>query len=295
MRVCVADVELDLTIECPREKALWEMADGNLEEEFLDNRIWCKQEKGTKEAVETVYIYPLAQLPRAGGQVIWESDTCTVRGSGDVEVRIYHDGIIKQPYAIYSEGKDRGIRVFCEEDWLRRNYRKNYLFNVCALEKRLIQKQRIVFHSCYIRVQEKGILFSGDSGIGKSTQGSLWETYARASVVNGDRSVLGKCGEKWYVYGFPFSGTSGICKNITSPLHAIIFLKQAKDNHIRRLEAAEAVRLLWPQMTVNQWNPEFVDMVLNQINVIAEEVPIYELSCTPDIEAVTCAREMLQI
>lgn len=30
---------------------------------------------------------------------------------------------------------------------------------------------------------------------------------------------------------------------------------------MRRIDAAEAIRLLWSQMPVNQWNPEFVDMV----------------------------------
>lgn len=291
MRLCVADVYLNLIVDIVQE-LLPETVYAEEVEEYLDNRFWRTEDDNTGNPI---HIFPLAQLPPVGGETIWKSDTCTVRVSGDAEIRIYHDGIVKHPYAIYSDSRENGIMVWCETDWLRRNYHKNYLFNICGLEKLLIQNQRIVFHSCYINMEGKGLLFSGDSGIGKSTQGALWERYAQASVINGDRSVLGKKEGQWYVYGFPFSGTSGICRNITSPLCGIVFLKQSKENRIRRVKPVEAGRLLWPQITVNQWNPDYVDRVLELMNQIAAEVPIYELCCTPDERAVSCAREMLKI
>lgn len=268
------------------------MADENANdvEGYLDNQFWRVKEDGSENIIK---VLPVAQLPPVGGKIIWESDTCTVKKSGDVEIRIYHDGVIQQPYAIYSDNGENGVLVWCEENWLRGNYYKNYLFNICALEKILIQNQRVVFHSCYIQIRGKAVLFSGFSGVGKSTQGALWEKYEDAFVINGDRAVLGKQQGKWYAYGFPFSGTSGICHNVTSPLNGIIFLRQAKENHIRKVGVAEAGQLLWPQFTINQWNSEFVDKVLEQINQIAVEVPIYELSCTPDERAVICVKKTL--
>lgn len=291
MKFYVAGVCLNLVVD-PYDIILPEGDQGTDIEAYLDNRFW---QTGNCDEEIILQIFPVEKLPSVGGQTIWESDTCTVRKAGEAEIRIYHDGVVKQPYAIYGDSRKGDIRVWCEINWLRRNCHLNYLFNICALEKQLIQNKKVVFHSCYIQYRGKALLFSGFSGVGKSTQGALWEKYADAMVVNGDRSVLGKQDDHWYAFGFPFSGTSGICYNVALPLCAIVFLKQAEENRIRRVDAAEAGQLLWPQMTVNQWDPGFVDEVLEQINQIAAEVQIYELCCTPDERAVICVNDMLQL
>lgn len=49
----------------------------------------------------------------------------------------------------------------------------------------------LVLHSAYIVTRGgEGILFSGPSGIGKSTQAALWERFAGARTVNGDRALV---------------------------------------------------------------------------------------------------------
>ena len=49
----------------------------------------------------------------------------------------------------------------------------------------------LVLHSAYIVTRQgEGILFSGPSGIGKSTQAALWQRYGAAQTVNGDRALV---------------------------------------------------------------------------------------------------------
>lgn len=51
----------------------------------------------------------------------------------------------------------------------------------------------LVLHSAYIVTRQgEGILFSGPSGIGKSTQAALWQHYGAAQTVNGDRALVRK-------------------------------------------------------------------------------------------------------
>lgn len=289
MRVRIADVFFRLQPDPdPKERC------GAEAEEYLDNRIWQVKETDADAAEEDLILFrPAAQLPPVGGKLLWESDTCTIRQSGNTVIRVYHDGFIRQPYAVCFPGKGNETIVLCEKEWFLQNRNRNYLFNVCALEKRLLQKQRAVFHSCYVERKGKAVLFSGPSGIGKSTQGTLWKTYRGAAVVNGDRSVIGKRRETWYAYGFPFSGTSGICRNRSNPLVGIFFLKQANENKTRKLEPEQAALLLWEQFTVNQWDPECVEDALRMADWIAAEVPVFELSCTPDERAVICAERAL--
>ena len=50
----------------------------------------------------------------------------------------------------------------------------------------------LVLHSAYIVTRQgEGILFSGPSGIGKSTQAALWQRYGAAQTVNGDGAWSG--------------------------------------------------------------------------------------------------------
>lgn len=79
----------------------------------------------------------------------------------------------------------------------------------------------LILHSAYVVTpQGQGLLFSGPSGAGKSTQAELWRQYAGAQVINGDRSLV-RPGDGT-VHGILYSGTSGICRNVSAPLRAIV-------------------------------------------------------------------------
>ena len=167
MNICIADMCLKLILK--QQNPMVRFDDKNDEmDDYLDNKYW---RTGETPGANVVNIYPVAQLPPVGGQIVWETDICTVKLSGEAEVRIYHDGIIKRPYAIYSDSQEKGIHVWVDENWLKRYYQTNYVFNICAVEKFLIRNKKAIFHCCYVKKNENAILFSGDSGIGKSTQG----------------------------------------------------------------------------------------------------------------------------
>ena len=61
-----------------------------------------------------------------------------------------------------------------------------------AMEKRMLAKDAMVLHCSVLKVKSGVILFSGPSGIGKSTQAGLWTKYRKARVINGDRTLLKK-------------------------------------------------------------------------------------------------------
>lgn len=157
-------------------------------------------------------------------------------------------------------------------------------------ESILLNENRLLFHACAVKSEIGGILFSGDSGIGKSTQGDLWVKYENAEIINGDRPVLYKKDEKWIAYGSPYAGSSKVHKNENVPIKIIVMLKQAKTNSIRRLSLYEAFRNVYAQMVTNSWDKECSELVLCNTEQLIKEIPVYELSCTPD----RCAVELLK-
>ena len=162
-----------------------------------------------------------------------------------------------------------------------------------ALDRRMIERGGLILHCAYIEYHGKGILFSAPSGVGKSTQAALWEKYRNSVTVNGDRALLRKKEGKWFACAWPVCGSSQICRRVDAPVHAIVMLRQGKKNNVMRLSPIEAFRQLYPQVTVNQWNPEFVQAAINGIEDLILQVPVWQLTCDISEEAVQCLENVL--
>jgi hypothetical protein len=113
-------------------------------------------------------------------------------------------------------------------------------------------------------------------------------------VINGDRSAVRLVDGEVCACGIPFAGSSNICKNITLPLGAIVYLKQAPRNQIRRLRGAEAFRKVWEGCSVNTWDKADVAAVSETVQQVVCAVPVYELACTADEQAVKILEEALR-
>ena len=225
-------------------------------------------------------------LPGIDREKLWENEICSVYIADGREVRYYESAITKIPYAISIDYSEQKQKILILRSWMQQHTGTKYLFNTIALERCLIKEGKLIFHTCYIRYRKEALLFTGFSGVGKSTQGALWEKYSQAEIVNGDRCILGYENNKWYAYGVPFSGTSHICKNIQTPIRAIVFLRQDSKENIKQIRPIVAAKLLWEQMSVNQWNKEFVTKTWDILSRIITEIPIYEFSCTKEEQAV---------
>lgn len=68
-------------------------------------------------------------------------------------------------------------------------------------------------------------------------------------------------------------------------------LSQGKENHAKRLGAAEAFRQIYGQVTVNRWNRSAAGRALELLENLVTEIPVYHLSCTISEEAVACLEE----
>lgn len=157
-----------------------------------------------------------------------------------------------------------------------------------ALDRRMIEYGGLILHCAYINHRGKGILFSAPSGVGKSTQAALWEKYRGSEIVNGDRTLLRKKEGKWLACAWPVCGSSNICKRMDISVYAIVMLRQGKENSVVRLSPAKAFRQLYPQMTINQWNPEFIQAAINGIENLILQVPVWQLTCDMTEDAVKC-------
>lgn len=190
-------------------------------------------------------------------------------------------------YAVFEDPLfDNNIfKLYLEVSFFSENIHPYFLPSLLGIERLLIKKKSFVLHSSYIDLKNNGLLFTAPSGGGKSTQAELWKRYKNAIIVNGDKSIIGKKENQWIASGLPFSGSSNDCKNITTPLRAIVILNKGTENYFQEVGIRGFSNLL-SQVTVNPWDKTFCSMAMNLVIDVCNEVPIYYYSCTKTKEAV---------
>ncbi len=152
-------------------------------------------------------------------------------------------------------------------------------------EELLLRHNAIVFHSSLVSYKGRGILFSGPSGMGKSTQADLWQRTFGAEILNGDRAVIFPTQDGFRAGGSPWCGSSEIYSPEHVPIEAIILLRQGKENRILPAEPKIAFLEIYSQCIVHDWDKRYVDRLCDLVQELVRKVPVYILSCLPDVSA----------
>lgn len=195
-------------------------------------------------------------------------------------------------YAFCAHGHERTELTIC------RDYEKyltaRVIFEAADLFRILARFGAVVLHASFITVNGRAILFSAPSGTGKSTQAELWRVFEGAEIINGDRALVRCTPEGAAASGVCYSGTSGICKNASAPLGAVVLLGQAEENRIRRVPGKEAFAALLSQSSYREWDTEAAGNVTGAVAALVSAVPVYRLDCLPDRSAVETLKEVLR-
>lgn len=170
----------------------------------------------------------------------------------------------------------------------------NQLLCYLALEEPLLVYSAFYLHASFVKWKEKGIVFTGNSGVGKSTQADLWKQYMGADIINGDKTIIRrhvvnrdeKEENSYRAYGSIYAGSSDIYRQESASVTAIVLLEQAEDNVLLPLKGGEAFRHLYAQTLSNSWNEEFAEKITEELIILMKHVPIYKLRCRPDVTAV---------
>lgn len=169
----------------------------------------------------------------------------------------------------------------------------NAFFHI-GWESILIQENRLILHASCVETPFGGVLFTGKSGVGKSTQADLWCKYQNARQINGDRPILYRKAESWYASGSPYAGSSGCYVNDKCRIRIIIALQQAAHCKLQKISGMDAFRTIFEGLTINNWDSEFVEKACDLTKDIIAKIPVYRLLCTPDKNAVEVLRKELE-
>lgn len=167
------------------------------------------------------------------------------------------------------------------------------IYELCV--ETLIRNRVIHLHSSFILYQGQAILFTGPSGIGKTTQAELWQHYQGAEIINGDVSLIRKCNNQYYAYGAPVHGSSPYCENKSAPIKAVVALQQAKENHVEILNSYESLCYCLPEVYRPIMSDETYDILWETVDDFFSQIPVYRLTCRPDRNSTDLLKEALAI
>lgn len=186
-------------------------------------------------------------------------------------------------YSCRVSGGD-GITLYIDFDSLW----EKMVFEALDISDIFMRRSIAVMHSSHIVCGGYSILFTADKQVGKSTQANLWNKYAGADIVNGDRAAIREINGKIYACGIPLRGSSEISLNICEPIKAVVCLGQAKENRIRRLSPKEAFLNILGKFSYNTQNVESLSKASEMAALMSENIPVFYLECLPDESAVRC-------
>lgn len=149
------------------------------------------------------------------------------------------------------------------------------------------QHGKFAIHSASILYKEKAWLFSGHSGMGKSTHTSMWHEFLQTPYLNGDLNLLGIENDRIMVYGIPWCGTSEIYTTVNYELGGIILLgRDPEKDFLKELTPSERVIRVMQRMISPSWKERCFSRNLDFAGDIAEHVPVLYLLCTKNPSAV---------
>ncbi len=127
----------------------------------------------------------------------------------------------------------------------------------------------------------QGYVFSGDSGAGKTTIGTLDATNV---LLGDDLLILRKTDDGTYhVYGTPFVGSDvpwGV--NQHAQIRALFFLNKAPENRVESLRPNEAATKLLRQVMFFRRSHAGLDAIFSAVSDVVHSVPVYDLFFLPD-------------
>ncbi len=144
------------------------------------------------------------------------------------------------------------------------------------LTRLMADRQGCLLHSAGAILNDKGLLFVGHSGAGKTTTTRLIQDHAE--ILCDDRNIVRRHPDGFRLYGTWCHGESPAVSSSSAPLKAVLFLRQSPENRLVRIHDRKAVlQRLLPVVVRAFAGGDWWDKTLDVLLKLAAEVPCYEM------------------
>lgn len=140
----------------------------------------------------------------------------------------------------------------------------------------------ILIHASALKFGNYAVVFSGESGSGKSTIAELFSHSDKATILSDESIIIRKNNENIICYGTPWPGTSNLYKNDFAELKKILFIKHGSENQILKNTKEYNFELLLKNCFLLKWSEKGIVDTLDILEEIMNIVDLKLLSFVPD-------------
>ena len=247
------------------------------------------QDDDTTQEIELITTPPSS---RCYGQVLLQNSEMTVFENPDRYVVLFPQ--MQNLYEAHMLKDGTYVRIYCHPQVSETNIEN--LFHAIRLFFLFTAQRNGLFaiHSASILYQGKAWLFSGHSGMGKSTHTALWHELFSVPYLNGDLNLLGLQKGRIIAYGIPWCGTSEIFTTEQYELGGIVLLdRDPHTDYLEELTPSEKVLRVMQRMISPAWKERQLSENLFFAEEIADHVPVLYLLCTKNASAACTIKDVI--
>jgi hypothetical protein len=162
-----------------------------------------------------------------------------------------------------------------------------YPLDELLLQGLLARGRGAEIHACGIADDsDRGLLFVGQSGAGKTTMARLWEGVGATKVLSDDRIIVRRAGGSFTMFGTPWHGEATLAEPASAPLAGVFFLEHGAANALLPLRGAAAATRLFACGFPPFHDRDGLDFTLTFFAELAATVPCHELRFALDRQVV---------
>lgn len=267
------------------------------DEEFFSKRFKAYEAAPTDSPDMVMTTKVVDEIPVPEGEICYQKNCCYVLKTNDGRFFKYLVGrkrrkvVLSIDYsADYSSVNISLIKGIRYQNLAETEY--EYMYTGFMFSNRLAVLNGTVLHGSSFAFGGEGVIFSANSGTGKSTHVGLWQKRfgEKIEIINDDKPAIRIENGKAFIYGTPWSGKTDLNRNVKYPLKAVVFLSRGEQNTIKKMDVMNAVLNFSNQLprlssdsSIGLKSIDFIKQ-LYKINI-----PVYDFKCNISDEAVEVA------
>lgn len=147
----------------------------------------------------------------------------------------------------------------------------------------LLRFNGVILHSSGVSFDDKGFIFCGKSGAGKTTISNLFIQSGYATLLTDEALIIRKHDNSIKIFGSPWKGSGdNIYCNSSSSLHHIYFISHGKTNSCTEVDKCKAISILMKQAFPYFWDRTLMLRSFSLMTEITNSIPCSSLHFLPN-------------
>jgi len=153
----------------------------------------------------------------------------------------------------------------------------SYPFGALILYYLTLNSNAFMIHASGVWDGETGRIFSGFSGVGKSTMAKIWEEEG-AHIVNDDRLIVREVNGEYFMYNTPMPYAD---LNKQAQVSKFYFPFHSKKNSAEKLSGAQGLTQLMAFCFQHNYDKRYTEHLITQLERIIQHTSSYKLGVVP--------------